>query len=117
MTTYLALLRAINVGGHQQVAMADLRDLLRQLGFRDPRSLLQTGNLVFGGQTRTTAALERRLETEAENDGTPGVQPDDPLRPSGRRDRRARPAERADPRSRANLAGDERKAMTGRRGA
>ena len=66
MTTYLALLRAINLGGHQQVAMADLRDLLRQLGFRDPRSLLQTGNLVFGGQTRTTAALERRLEAEAE---------------------------------------------------
>jgi len=66
MTTYLALLRAINLGGHQQVAMADLRDLLRQLGFRDPRSLLQTGNLVFGGQTRTTAALERLLEAEAE---------------------------------------------------
>ncbi len=66
MTTYLALLRAINLGGHQQVAMADLRDLLRQLGFRDPQSLLQTGNLVFGGQTRTTAALERLLEAEAE---------------------------------------------------
>jgi uncharacterized protein (DUF1697 family) len=62
---YLALLRAINLAGHKLVAMADLRDLLGQLGFADPRSLLQTGNLVFGGQRRTTAALERLLEAEA----------------------------------------------------
>lgn len=66
MTTYLALLRAINLAGHKPVAMADLRDLLGQLGFRDPRSLLQTGNLVFEGPTRSTAALERLLEAEAE---------------------------------------------------
>ena len=65
MTTYLALLRAINRAGHKMVAMADLRDLLGQLGFADPRSLLQSGNLVFGGQTRATSALERLLEAEA----------------------------------------------------
>ena len=65
MTTYLALLRAINLAGHKMVAMADLRDLLGQLGFADPRSLLQSGNLVFGGQTRATSALERLLEAEA----------------------------------------------------
>ena len=65
MTTYLAFLRAINLAGLKPVAMADLRDLLGQLGFRDPRSLLQSGNLVFGGPARATAALERLLETEA----------------------------------------------------
>jgi uncharacterized protein (DUF1697 family) len=66
MTIHLALLRAINVGGHKQVAMADLRDLLTRLGFADVRSLLQSGNLVFRGGAQTSAQLERLLETEAE---------------------------------------------------
>ena len=46
-TRELALLRAINLAGHKPVAMADLRDLLTGLGFSDPQSLLQSGNLVF----------------------------------------------------------------------
>ena len=66
MTTYLALLRGINVGGHKQVAMADLRDLLTHLGFEDARSVLQSGNLVFRSATRSGARLERLLETAAE---------------------------------------------------
>ena len=66
MTVQIALLRGINVGGHQAVAMADLRDLLTQLGFERERSLLQSGNLVFRGDARTTGELERLLETEAE---------------------------------------------------
>jgi uncharacterized protein (DUF1697 family) len=51
MTTHLALIRAINVGGHKPMPMADLRALLAELGFDEPRSLLQTGNLVFRGGT------------------------------------------------------------------
>ena len=46
--------------------MADLRAMLTRLGFDDPRSLLQSGNLVFGGSRRTGASLERLLEAEAE---------------------------------------------------
>ncbi|PYO96173.1 MAG: hypothetical protein DMD60_11385, partial [Gemmatimonadetes bacterium] len=65
MTTYIALLRGINVGGRKQVAIADLRDLLTQLGFSNVRSLLQTGNLVFGANARTPAQLERLLEEKA----------------------------------------------------
>lgn len=65
MITYIALLRGINVGGHNQVAMADLRDLLTQLGLVDARSLLQSGNLVFGANGRAAAQLERLLEAEA----------------------------------------------------
>ncbi|PYV08398.1 MAG: hypothetical protein DMG07_25950, partial [Acidobacteria bacterium] len=54
------------VGGHKQVAMSDLRDLLSQLGFMDARSLLQSGNLVFRSNARTGVNLERLLEAEAE---------------------------------------------------
>ena len=65
MTTYIALLRGINVGGHKAVAMSDLRSLLEELGFSNVRTLLQTGNLVFAGRARSAGALERLLETEA----------------------------------------------------
>jgi uncharacterized protein (DUF1697 family) len=63
--TYVAVLRGINVGGHKRVAMADLRDLCRGLGLHNPRSLLQSGNLVFGSDRGSAADLERSLETEA----------------------------------------------------
>lgn len=66
MTTYVALLRAINVGGHQPVAMSQLRSLIKDLGFDDARSLLQTGNLVFHGGSKTCTSLEVLLETQAE---------------------------------------------------
>jgi uncharacterized protein (DUF1697 family) len=65
MTTYIALLRGINVGGHEKVAMSDQRAVVEDLGFCDVRSLLQTGNLVFQGDTRSDASLELLLEGEA----------------------------------------------------
>jgi uncharacterized protein (DUF1697 family) len=43
MTTYLALLRAINLGGHQQVAMADLRSTGRNWN-----TVLKLGALANG---------------------------------------------------------------------
>jgi uncharacterized protein (DUF1697 family) len=64
MTTYLAFLRGINVGGNKTVSMADLRAMLERLGFTDPRSLLNSGNLVFRAAPRPAAALERTLEAE-----------------------------------------------------
>jgi len=45
--------------------MAELRELVTRLGFRDVRSLLQTGNLVFQSDGRAAAQLERLLEIEA----------------------------------------------------
>jgi uncharacterized protein (DUF1697 family) len=64
MRTYIALLRGINIGGHNKVAMADLRTLVSKLGFVDVQSLLQSGNLVFRGGARSTAQIERLLEAE-----------------------------------------------------
>ena len=64
MTTYIALLRGVNVGGHAKVAMADLRDLLTRLGLQDARSLLQSGNLVFRSDSRKAGDIERRLQAQ-----------------------------------------------------
>ncbi len=47
MTTYIALLRGINVGKAKRIAMADLRALLEDLGYTDVVTLLNSGNVVF----------------------------------------------------------------------
>jgi uncharacterized protein (DUF1697 family) len=62
MTTYVALLRAVNVGGRGLVSMATLRDLTASLGFEEPQTVLQSGNLVFRARTAKAASLERMLE-------------------------------------------------------
>ena len=64
MSVHVALLRGINVGGHNKVAMSDLRDLLGALGYAGAKSLLQSGNLVFESGRRAGAGLERQLEVE-----------------------------------------------------
>src|SRR3954465_13512674 len=61
---HVALLRAINVAGHNAVAMSALRKLFGDLGYTDVTTLLQSGNLVFRGGRRSGASLERFLEGE-----------------------------------------------------
>ena len=62
MTTYVALLRGINVGGNKMVAMAALREALTDMGFTDVRTLLQSGNVVFRAAATSPAKLEAQLE-------------------------------------------------------
>lgn len=66
MLVHISLLRAINVGGRQPIIMAELRDLLTELGFQDTRSLLQTGNLVFRSKALSGVELEEHLEKAVE---------------------------------------------------
>jgi len=46
-TTYVALLRGVNLGSRSRLAMADLRAVLEDLGATDVRTYLQSGNAVF----------------------------------------------------------------------
>lgn len=62
---YVALLRAVNVGG-RAVAMADVRAWLTGLGFGGVRTLLQSGNAVFDAPRSSSTQLEAVLEREAE---------------------------------------------------
>jgi uncharacterized protein (DUF1697 family) len=61
----IALLRAVNLPAHNKVGMAPLCGMLLDLEFGSPRSLLQSGNLVFEAASETSSSLERRLEKEA----------------------------------------------------
>jgi uncharacterized protein (DUF1697 family) len=66
MVQHIALLRAVNVGG-RSVAMADLRSMLSDLRCVNPRTLLQSGNAVFFLNAKiSVAALEKKLEDEAQ---------------------------------------------------
>jgi len=47
MAKFVALLRAINVGGAGIISMSDLRDLCDTAGFRQVRTYIQSGNIVF----------------------------------------------------------------------
>lgn len=65
MTTHIGLLRAVNLGPHNKVAMSDLRDLLAGLGMEDARTLLLSGNVVFRSDRQTPPKLEGLLEKAA----------------------------------------------------
>ncbi len=63
-TTFVALLRGINVGGHRKVPMAELRALCQEQGFGSVQSHIQSGNLVFSATADPTAALEAAVEKQ-----------------------------------------------------
>jgi len=44
---YVALLRGINVGGNKKVPMADLKKSMEKIGFKNIKTLLATGNVIF----------------------------------------------------------------------
>jgi uncharacterized protein (DUF1697 family) len=74
--THVALLRGINVGGNNKVAMADLREVVASLGHSDVATYIQSGNVVFtspqAGSTDTTAIA---ADLEAEIARRLGVRP------------------------------------------
>ena len=64
MATHVALLRAVNVGGTGKLPMAELRALCADLGFTDPVTYIQSGNVVFeaaGARAAVKGALEAAL--------------------------------------------------------
>lgn len=64
MPTHIALLRAVNVAGTGKLPMAELRALCEAVGFRDVRTYIQSGNVVFRsrlGAAKATSTLTEGL--------------------------------------------------------
>ena len=61
-TTYLALLRGINVGGRNVIRMAELRNCFEDEGFRDVVSYIQSGNVIFRSASSGLSTLTVRIE-------------------------------------------------------
>ncbi len=61
-TTWLALLRGINVGGRNVIRMAELRECFESEGFRDVVTYIQSGNVIFRSVSSGPGALTTRIE-------------------------------------------------------
>jgi uncharacterized protein (DUF1697 family) len=57
MTTYVALLRGVNVGGKNKLPMKDLAAIFVEAGCADVRSYIQSGNVVFRASPREATTL------------------------------------------------------------
>jgi uncharacterized protein (DUF1697 family) len=68
MGSFVALLRAVNVGGTGKLPMSELKDLCEELGFDAVRTYIASGNVVFTSrksEAAIKAALEKRLQAYA----------------------------------------------------
>ena len=64
MPTYVAFLRAVNVGGTGKLPMSDLRALCEEAGFKNVTTYIQSGNVVFSSKldaSKTQQKLEKAL--------------------------------------------------------
>ena len=65
MTTYIALLRAVNVGGHNKIKMAELKRMFEGMGLGQVQTYIQSGNVVFTAD-EAEQPLRQRIEREIE---------------------------------------------------
>lgn len=62
MTKYIAFLRGINVGGNKLIKMTDLKAAFVSLGFKDVKTFIQSGNVLFGSKKSEIKSLQKKIE-------------------------------------------------------
>lgn len=65
MSKYVALLKAINVGGHT-VKMDHLKNLFEKIEFENVQTFIASGNVIFDSKSKNVDAIKKRIETELE---------------------------------------------------
>lgn len=65
MTKYIALLRAINVGGHT-VKMDQLKKLFEKMGFDKVETFIASGNVIFETKSKSVDSIRKKIEIELE---------------------------------------------------
>ena len=68
MKKYVAFLRAINVGGHAVMKMADLKRMFESFGFENVQTYMQSGNVIFESERSDAASLQKQIESHLENE-------------------------------------------------
>ena len=61
MNTFVALIRGINVGGHNTLPMANLRAALSEAGFQNVKTYIQSGNVIFDSHLNDENLLEKTI--------------------------------------------------------
>ena len=64
MTTHLALLRGINVSGHNMMKMKALKDMLENIGFQNVRTYLQSGNVFVDAEEESASKVGFMIRQE-----------------------------------------------------
>ncbi|MDZ7659093.1 DUF1697 domain-containing protein [Fodinibius sp.] len=62
LTTYIALLRGINVGGHRPLKMDELREMFLRMGFENISTYIQSGNVIFNTPSQDEHSLSNRIK-------------------------------------------------------
>jgi uncharacterized protein (DUF1697 family) len=68
MTTYISILRGINVSGHKLIKMEALRKLYESLGFRNVKTYVQSGNVIFTAKAGDLVKLGQKISQQIEKD-------------------------------------------------
>lgn len=68
MTTYISVLRGINVSGQKLIKMDALRKMYENLGFRNVTTYVQSGNVVFTSSNIDVDMLEQEISQQIEKD-------------------------------------------------
>jgi len=66
MQTYIAILRGINVSGQKMMKMDDLKKLMEELPFKNVRTYIQSGNIIFDYENTGQADLAKLIEVKIE---------------------------------------------------
>lgn len=62
MHVIISMLRGVNLGAHNRVKMDDLRALYKSLKFVDPRTYVQSGNVLFRTKEKPTPELAKKIQ-------------------------------------------------------
>lgn len=68
MTTYISILRGINVSGKKLIKMDALRRSYERLGFQHVKTYVQSGNVIFTIKDMVIADLEKKISQQIEKD-------------------------------------------------
>ena len=68
MNTYISLLRGINVSGKNSIKMDALKNSFAQLGLKDIKTYIQSGNIVFRYKKEVPQKLAGRIKEQIQND-------------------------------------------------
>jgi uncharacterized protein (DUF1697 family) len=66
MLVFISLLRGVNLAGHNRIKMDALRALYESLGFLNPQTYIQSGNVVFQAEERNAALLNKKIQDSIE---------------------------------------------------
>jgi uncharacterized protein (DUF1697 family) len=61
MTTYISVVRDINVSGQKNIKMDTLRQLFWNIGFKKVQTYIQSGNVIFQDKSSETKDLEKKI--------------------------------------------------------